>query len=53
MAFSNRKIRSRDDLLEALSYYSAGESVDITVQRTEEGEYKEQTFHVILAKKKT
>ena len=53
VAFSNRKIRSRDDLLEALSYYSAGESVDITVQRTEEGEYKEQTFHVILAKKKT
>ena len=53
VAFSNRKIRSRDDLLEALSYYSAGESVDITVQRTEEGEYKEQNFHVILAKKKT
>lgn len=53
VAFANRKIRSRDDLLEALSYYSAGESADVTVQRTEDGEYREQTFHVILARKKT
>ncbi|HCT92034.1 MAG TPA: hypothetical protein DF613_11750 [Lachnospiraceae bacterium] len=53
VALANRKIRSRDDLLEALSYYAAGESVDVTVQRTEDGEYKEQTFHVLLSKKKS
>lgn len=52
VTFANRKIRSREDLLEALSYYSAGESVDLIVQRTEDGEYKEQTFHVLLARKK-
>ena len=52
VTLANRKIRSRDDLLEALSYYSAGESVDVVVQRTEDGEYKEQTFSVLLARKK-
>ncbi len=53
VTFANRKIRSRDDLLDALSYYSAGEIVDVVVQRTEDGEYRQQTFRVLLARKKS
>lgn len=45
-------IESYDDLADALSYYAAGESVEITFARTEDGEYKEYTVQVMLSSKK-
>lgn len=38
-----------DQLKDALSYYSAGETVPITVQRMEGSEYTEKTFDITLS----
>lgn len=42
-------LTSANDLVDQLSYYSAGESVEMTVERMDEsGEYKEQKITVVL-----
>ncbi|MDO4337986.1 MAG: trypsin-like peptidase domain-containing protein [Eubacteriales bacterium] len=43
-----QKVSDRDDLLDKLQYYAAGESVEILVARASNGEYTEQTLQVVL-----
>ena len=44
-------VSSADALIEQLEYYEAGKTVDVTVARAENGEYKEQTLSVTLGNK--
>ena len=46
--FDGRQISSYESLQDVLQYYPAGETVDIVVQRSDEGEYKEVTLTVTL-----
>lgn len=45
-------LKSRDELIERLQYYEAGESVEFVISRAQNGEYKEQTITVTLGAKK-
>ncbi len=45
-------ISSYEDLVEELSYYEAGETVSIVVERANNGVYEEQTLSVTLGSKK-
>lgn len=45
-------ISTYDELVATLEYYEAGESVEVVISRTENGEYKEQTITVTLGSKK-
>ncbi len=42
-------ISSYDQLKDALSYYSAGETISITIQRAEGSEYAEKIFNITLS----
>lgn len=44
-------ISSRTELLERMKYYAAGETVTVTVQRSGDSGYQEQSFDVTLGKK--
>lgn len=44
-------ISSRDELLEKMSYYAAGETVEVTVQRAGESGYEEHVLEVTLDEK--
>ena len=46
--FDGTTIKTYNDLVDALQYYAAGESVDIVIARADLGEYKEQTVSVTL-----
>ena len=46
--FDGTTIKTYNELVDALQYYEAGESVDIIVARAEAGEYKDQTVLVVL-----
>lgn len=46
--FDGRTVSNSTGLQEILSYYAAGETVDITVQRADDGEYKEKTLTITL-----
>lgn len=46
-----QKVSGRDDLIEKLSYYAAGEEVEIVVNRADNGEYVEHTLTVTLGSK--
>ena len=50
-AVGTTKVRSYDDLRTALSYYEAGETVDLTIQRAAGSEYEEQVISVTLTKR--
>lgn len=43
-----QKVSGRDDLLDKLQYYEAGETVEIVIARADDGEYKEITLEVTL-----
>ena len=45
-------VQTKEDLTGRLEYYKAGETVDIVLYRTDNGEYKEQTVSVTLGAKK-
>ena len=47
------RVVSMQELKEALSYYKSGESVELTIQRLDGSEYKEQTLKVTLGKRIT
>ena len=49
--FGDTTVTSYKELTAALEYYAAGESVDITFSRADNGEYQEQTATVTLGKK--
>ena len=51
--FDGRKIKSWDTLVQRLSYYAAGEEVEIEIQRPSQGSYEEMTITVVLGKKDT
>lgn len=47
-AFDGRSVSNAKGLKETLSYYAAGETVDVTVQRADNGEYKEVKLTLTL-----
>ena len=46
--FDGRTISSMEQLQQTLEYYAAGEEVDVTVQRSDNGAYQEQTLTITL-----
>ncbi len=49
-AFDGKKVTTIQQLVELLQYYSAGESVEVTLQRMNNGEYEEISVTVTLDK---
>ncbi len=49
--FDGQKVTSMADLQDVLSYYPAGTTIDIVIQRMDGDEYKEQTVSVTLGSK--
>ena len=47
--FDGSGVSSMTSLKELMSYYEAGETVDITFKRADNGEYTEQTVQIILS----
>ena len=48
VSFDGQTVSGRDDLENKLSYYEAGESVDVVVSRADNGEYVQKTISVTL-----
>lgn len=46
-----RNISSYTDLVDALKYYAAGETIDVTVCRADDGEYVEKVLTITLGEK--
>ena len=49
--FDGKTVSSYDTLKSIMEYYTAGETVDVTIARANEGEYVEHTYQVTLAAK--
>lgn len=49
--FDGRKLSSMNSLADAMQYYEAGSQVEVTLQRNENGEWREETLTVTLGKK--
>ncbi len=49
--FDGRKITSMEGLSDAMQYYAAGTQVEVTLQKNDNGEWKEETVTVTLGKK--
>lgn len=49
--FDGSRIKSNEELQELLKYYSAGETVEITVMRNQFGSYEEMNLSLTLGKK--
>lgn len=49
--FDGKDIQTMEGLSQTLQYYAAGTQVDVTVQRTNGGQYEEQTISVTLGSK--
>ena len=47
-ALDGRTVSSMSQLQDVLGYYAAGEKVDLTIERADNGQYKEQTLTVTL-----
>lgn len=47
-ALDGRTVSSMSQLQDVLQYYAAGETVDLTIQRADNGQYKEQTVSITL-----
>lgn len=50
-SFDGKEITSMESLSTTLEYYAAGTTVDVVVQRANNGQYVEQTISVVLGKK--
>lgn len=46
-----QKVSGKDDLVDKLQYYEAGENIEVVISRANSGEYKEQTVEVTLGSK--
>ena len=46
-----QKVSGKDDLVDKLQYYEAGETIEVVISRANSGEYKEQTIEVTLGSK--
>lgn len=49
--FDGRKISSVEGLADVMQYYEAGSQVEVTLQKNENGEWREETITVTLGKK--
>ncbi len=49
--FDGQRVRSMTELKEMLTYYAGGDTVDLTVQRLEDGQYVEYTVTITLGTK--
>ena len=49
--FDGRNIKSMEEMHELMKYLSAGTTVEVTVQRTQNGIYIEQTIDIVLGSK--
>ena len=49
--FDGVSVKTIDELTERLTYYKKGETVEVTISRSDNGEYKEQTVTVTLGDK--
>lgn len=49
--FDGKKVSSMDGLRDNLQYYAAGTTVDVVIQKNQNGEWQEQTISVTLGKK--
>lgn len=49
--FDGRGLQSMEDLKRILTFYKGGETVDLTVQSLENGQYTERTVQITLAKR--
>lgn len=49
--FDGRKITSMEGLSDAMQYYAAGTQVEVTLQKNDNGEWREETITVTLGKK--
>lgn len=47
-SFDGREVNSYEELINILQYYPAGETVEVIVQRSDEGEYSERTVTITL-----
>lgn len=47
-ALDGRTVSSMSQLQDVLQYYAAGETVDLTIQRADNGQYEEQTVSITL-----
>lgn len=47
----NQSITTKDQLMDKLQYYKAGETIEVVIQRSDSGEYQEKTLNVTLGKK--
>ena len=50
--FDGTTVQTYDNLTDQLSYYKAGEKVEVVISRADSGEYKEQTVTITLGSKK-
>lgn len=50
--FDGTTVQTYDSLTDQLSYYKAGEKVEVVIARADSGEYKEQTVTITLGAKK-
>ena len=51
--FDGIKLSAADELRETLTYYQAGETVEIQIMRIENGEWREKTVEVVLGHRPT
>ena len=49
--FDGQTVRTMEDLKEMLTYYEGGDTVNLTVQSLENGEYVERTVEITLGTK--
>ncbi len=50
--FDGRNIKSTEEMEELMQYLEAGSTVEVTVQRTQNGEYVEQVLEIVLGAKR-
>ena len=48
--FDGSRIKSNDELQDLIKYYSAGETVEITIMRNQFGTYEEMVLSLTLGK---
>lgn len=50
--FDGRNITSMEEIQNLLKYLSAGDTVEISIERAKDGEYVEQTLNIVLGRKR-
>ena len=51
VAFEGKTITTMESLTDTLEYYAAGTTVEITVMRSNNGQYEEKVVEVVLGRK--